>query len=338
MALNNDENLGVPEVSGKHGPAVASQVASSGEPPTHGNNHPIPGDVSEPGSAPSHGHGKPGSEINPIVALNNENLGVPEVSEKHGPAVANSGEPPTHGNNHSIPDDISEHGNAPSHSHGKPGSEINPIVALNNDENLGVPEVSGKPGPTVASPVASSGEPPTHGNNHPIPGDVSEHGSAPSLSHGETGSEINPIAVPEVSGQHGPAVASPVANSGELPTHGNDHSIPGDVSEHGAPPSHSAPPSTAPGTSGSAAAGTPGLGDLFQFIHAITGSENSGVIELTGVDHTPASAGQHANAAGNAGPEETQAIELSLPWHSVDHVPNHAGNAIVTHAPHDLMV
>ena len=231
VALNNDENLGVPEASGKHGPAVAN----SGEPPTHGNNHPIPGDVSEDGSAPSHSHGKPGSEINPIVALNNdENLGVPEVSGKHGPAVANSGEPPTHGNDHSIPGDISEHGNAPSHGHGKPGSEINPIVALNNDENLGVPEVSGKHGPALASPVASSGEPPNHGNDHSIPGDGSEHGNAPSHGHGKPGSEINPIValnndenlrVPEVSGKHGPAVASPVANSGE-PTHGNDHSIP----------------------------------------------------------------------------------------------------------------
>ena len=109
------------------------------------------------GNAPSHGHGNPGSEINPIVALNNdENLGVPEASGKHGPAVAspvaNSGEPPTHGNDHSIPADASEHGNAPSHSHGKPGSEMNPIVALNNDENLGVPEVSGKHGPAVARP------------------------------------------------------------------------------------------------------------------------------------------------------------------------------------------
>ena len=108
------------------------------------------------GNAPSHGHGNTGSEINPIVALNNdENLGVPEASGKHGPAVAspvaNSGEPPTHGNNHSIPGDVSEHGNAPSHSHGKPGSEMNPIVALNNDENLGVPEVSGKHGPAVAT-------------------------------------------------------------------------------------------------------------------------------------------------------------------------------------------
>ena len=253
VALNNDENLGVPEVSGKHGPAVASPVANSGEPPTHGNDHSIPADVSEHGNAPSHSHGKPGSEMNPTVALNNdENLGVPEVSGKHGPAVAspvaNSGEPPTHGNDHSIPGDASEHGNAPSHSHGKPGSEMNPIVALNNDENLGVPEASGKHGPAVASPVANSGEPPTHGNDHSIPGDASEHGNAPSHSHGKPGSEMNPIValntdenlgVPEVSGEHGPTVASPVANSGEPPTHGNDHSIPGDVSEHGNAPSHS---------------------------------------------------------------------------------------------------
>ncbi len=51
-------------------------------------------------------------------------------------------------------------GNAPSHGHGNTGSEINPIVALNNDENLGVPEASGKHGPAVASPVENSGEPP----------------------------------------------------------------------------------------------------------------------------------------------------------------------------------
>ena len=158
---------------------------------------------------------------------------------------------------------------------------MNPTVALNNDENLGVPEVSGK---------------------------------------------------------HGPAVASPVANSGEPPTHGNDHSIPGDVSEHGTTPSPGAPPSTAPGISGSAAAGTPGPGDSFKFSDAIVGSESSGIIELAGLDHTPASTGQHANAAGNGGPEEAQTIELSLPGHSADHVPGHAGNAVVTHAPHDLMV
>jgi hypothetical protein len=219
---------------------------------------------------------------------------------------------------------------------------MNPIVALNTDENLGVPEASGKHGPAVADPVANSGEPPTHGNDHSIPGDVSEHGNAPSHSHGKPGSEMNnsPVAlnndedlgVPEVSGKHGPAAANP----GEPPTHGNDHSIPGDVSEHGTTPSPGAPPSTAPGISGSAAAGTPGPGDSFKFSDEIIGSGSSGIIEL--VDHTPASTGQHANAAGNGGPEEAQTIELSLPGYSADHVPGHAGNAVVTHAPHDLMM
>ena len=135
----NDDNLGLPEVSGNHGQAVASLVANSGEPPAHGNNnHSIPGDAGEHGSNPSHGapsnahamsgggnapshsHGNNGPQANPTIALNDDNLAAPEVSGNHGQAVAslvaNSGEPPTHGNNnHSIPGDAGEHGSNPSH-------------------------------------------------------------------------------------------------------------------------------------------------------------------------------------------------------------------------------
>ena len=421
----NEDNLGLPEVSGNHGQAVASLAANSGEPPAHGNNnHSIPGDAGEHGSNPSHGapsnahgmsgggnapshsHGNNGSQTNPTIALNDDNLGAPEVSGNHGQAVAslvaNSGEPPAHGNNnHSIPGDAGEHGsnpshgapsnahgmsgggNAPSHSHGNNGSQTNPTIAL-NDDNLGVPEVSGNHGQAVASLVANSGEPPAHGNNnHSIPGDASEHGTdpshgappsnahgmsgaagtpgpgdsfqfnhaiagsesnsgnAPSHSHGNNGSQTNStvalnednLGVPEVSGNHGQAVASLVANSGEPPANGNNHSIPGD--EHGAAQSHGAPSSNPHGLANSAAAGTPGLGDSFQFNHEIAGSVSSGIIELASLDPAPASTGRHANAAGNGQPGESQIIELSLPGNSADHFQGHPGN---THAQHDLMV
>ena len=275
------------------------------------------------GNAPSHSHGNNGSQVNSAVTPNEDNLGLPEVSGNHGQAVAslaaNSGEPPAHGNNnHSIPGDAGEHdsnpshgapsnahgmsgsGNAPSHSHGNNGSQANPTIAL-NDDNLGVPEVSGNHGQAVASLVANSGEPPTHGNNnHSIPGDAGEHGSnpshgapsnahgmsgggnAPSHSHGNNGSQANPtialnddnLAAPEVSGNHGQAVASLTANSGEPPAHSNNnHSTANDASEHGADPLHGA---NAGGMSGSGAAGTPGPGDSFKFNHAIAGSESGG--------------------------------------------------------------
>jgi hypothetical protein len=128
-------------------------------------------------------------------------------------------------------------------------------------------------------------------------------------------------------------VASAVANAGEPPTNGNNHSIPGDASEHRTDLSHGAPFSNPHGLASSAAAGTPALGDSFQFNHAIAGSVSSGIIELASLDL--ASIGRHANAAGNGQPGESQIIELSLPGNPADHFQGHPVN---THAQHDLMV
>ena len=178
--------------------------------------------------------------------------------------------------------------------------------------------------------------------NHAIAGSESGGGNAPSHSHGN-GSQMNStvalnednLGVPEVSGNHGQAVASLVANSGEPPAHGNNHSIPGD--EHVAAQSHGAPSSNPHGLADSAAAGTPGLGDSFQFNHAIAGSVSSGIIEieLASPDLAAASTGRHANPAGNGQPGGSQIIDLSLPGNPADHFHGHPVN---THAQHDLMV
>jgi VCBS repeat-containing protein len=129
---------------------------------------------------------------------------------------------------------------------------------------------------------------------------------------------------------------------------GSNHSISGEASEHAAAPMHGAgapdfePSSTAHAASGSGAAGTLGLGDSFHFKDKISGFEGSGVIDLADVDHGLASISHRENAAGTRGPEGAQTTELSLPGqHSADHfsiVPDHAGGAVVTHVPHDLMV
>jgi hypothetical protein len=140
---------------------------------------------------------------------------------------------------------------------------------------------------------------------------------------------------------HGALKAS--ENSG-----GGNHSISGEASEHGTAPMHGAgaadfePSSTAHAASGSGAAGTLGLGDSFHFKDKISGFEGSGVIDLADVDHAPASISHRENAAGTHGPEGAQTTELSMPGqHSADNfsiVPDHAGGALVTHVPHDLMV
>jgi len=129
---------------------------------------------------------------------------------------------------------------------------------------------------------------------------------------------------------------------------GGNHSISGEASEHGTAPMHGAgapdfePSSTAHAVFGSGAAGTLGLGDSFHFKDKISGFEGSGVIDLADVDHAPASISHRENAAGTRGPEGAQTTELSLPGqHSADNfsiVPDHAGGAVVTHVPHDLMV
>jgi VCBS repeat-containing protein len=94
------------------------------------------------------------------------------------------------------------------------------------------------------------------------------------------------------------------------------------------------------------AAGTPALGDSFHFKNEISGHESSDAIDLADVDFTPASVGHRESAAGPHGAlassEGAQMTELSLPGqHSADHfsiVPDHAGGAIITRVPHDLMV
>ncbi len=143
-----------------------------------------------------------------------------------------------------------------------------------------------------------------------------------------------------------------VLNSGLLKASesggGGNHSISGEVSEHGTAPMHGAgaldfgPSSTSHVVFGSGAAGTLGLGDSFHFKNEISGFEGSGAIGLADVDHTPASISHSENNARTSGPEGAQTIELSLPGqHSADHfniVSDHAGGAVVTHVPHDLMV
>jgi len=95
----------------------------------------------------------------------------------------------------------------------------------------------------------------------------------------------------------------------------------------------------------SEAAGKLVLGDSFKFKDELPGHKGSDVIDRVPEDHTPASISPHENSAGPHGlPEisETQTIELSPPGqHSADHfsiVPHHAGDVVVTHVPHDLIV
>ena len=174
----------------------------------------VPGQGSEVGSgdAPSHSHGNNGSQVNSAVTPNEDNLGLPEVSVNHGQAVAslaaNSGEPPAHGNNnHSIPGDAGEHGSNPSHgapsnAHGISG--ICAVAAWAMGDRCQFNSLDGR--------FMRVGG-----------------GNAPSHSHGNNGPQANPtialnddnLAAPEVSGNHGQAVASLVANSGEPPAHGN---------------------------------------------------------------------------------------------------------------------
>ena len=88
------------------------------------------------------------------------------------------------------------------------------------------------------------------------------------------------------------------------------------------------------------------LGDSFHFKDAISSFKGSGVIDLAELDQIPASIVHHEDAAGTRGPpaisETAQTIELSPPGqHLADHfsiVPDHAGGAVVTHVPHDLIV
>src|SRR5882724_270517 len=127
-----------------------------------------------------------------------------------------------------------------------------------------------------------------------------------------------------------------------------NHSVTGEASEHGTAPMHGAgapdfePSSTAHAVFGSGAAGTLGPGDSFHFKDKISGFEGSGVIDLPDVDHASASISHRENAAATRGPEGAQTTELSLPGqHSADNfsiVPDHAGGAVVTHVPHDLIV
>jgi hypothetical protein len=129
---------------------------------------------------------------------------------------------------------------------------------------------------------------------------------------------------------------------------GGNHSISGEVSEHATAHMHGAgaldfeSSSTAHVVFGLGAAGAPGLGDSFHFKVEISGFEDSDVIDLADVGHTQTSISHRENAAGTGGPDGAQAIELPLPGqHAADHfsiVPDHAGRAVVTHVPHDVMV
>ena len=132
----------------------------------------------------------------------------------------------------------------------------------------------------------------------------------------------------------GQAVANPVANSGEPPTHGNDHSIPADASELG---KHHLT------ATGFLALKNPIvalnndeiLGSEVWGVHrpAVASPSNSQALPYPRLDRsTRKRCGETVDA------EEAQPIELSLPGHPADHVPGHAGNAVVTHAPHDLIV
>ena len=90
--------------------SIPGDASEHGANPSHGAPSNAHGMSGGGGNAPSHSHGNNGSQTNPTIALNDDNLGAPEVSGNHGQAVAslaaNSGEPPAHdNNNHSIPGD-----------------------------------------------------------------------------------------------------------------------------------------------------------------------------------------------------------------------------------------
>jgi hypothetical protein len=86
-------------------------------------------------------------------------------------------------------------------------------------------------------------------------------------------------------------------------------------------------------------------GDSFHFKDEISAHDGSGAIDLADVDFTPASISRE-NAAGTGGAlaisEGAQTTELSLVGqHSADQfsfVPDHAGGAVITLVPHDLIV
>jgi VCBS repeat-containing protein len=102
------------------------------------------------------------------------------------------------------------------------------------------------------------------------------------------------------------------------------------------------PSSTAQVVFGSAA--TLGLRDSFHFKDETSGVAGSNTTNPADGGHTLAPINE--TAAGSQGPPAisvgAQTIELSLPGqHAADHsgiVPDHAGGAVVTLVPHDLMV
>jgi VCBS repeat-containing protein len=252
---------------------------------------------------------------NAVITLKNGQLVVPHHGHGTGPT-----------DNETDPAPVLDSANATAAHNGttaQPGGTIQhaSIAAPDTPANIAVPQSN------------------PHGS---VPEDYG--GQAPSHSHGnaspETNSTVTPgnhddVGVPGASEHHGRAAASWLAHSEQPWTHGGNHSVPADVSEHGRG-AHE-PSSAAHGRSGSGAAGTPGPEDSFHFRHDIAASGSSGVIELADVDHTRASIGPHGNAAGRGGPEEAQAIEPSSPGHSADHAATHAANAHIAHAQHDLI-
>jgi VCBS repeat-containing protein len=159
--------------------------------------------------------------------------------------------------------------------------------------------------------------------------------------------------VEEPSGTHGPAVASSMGSSRGPSTDGGHQANLDEANGHGVATMGGAgvpgfeSSSTAEKMFGWGTAGTRGLGDSFHFKDNISGLGGSNHVDPADVGFTPASIGNHENAAGASGPHaipgEIQAIELSpLGQHSADDssiAPNHVGGGpAITHVPHDLMV
>ena len=149
---------------------------------------------------------------------------------------------------------------------------------------------------------------------------------------------------------HAGSNIGPTSDALEVPEDsGTHHSIPSELNKHDTASKHGAPdsePSTAHGTSGSAAAHTHGLGDSFHFKEdRISAADASDVVEDIEVDLIGASTGHREKAADPDGPstilEIAQLIEQSPPQHhpsdNISHGLGHMGN-VHAHGAHDLMV
>ena len=82
-------------------------------------------------------------------------------------------------------------------------------------------------------------------------------------------------------------------------------------------------------------------GDSFHFKNEISGHEGSGAIDLADVNFSPASISHREDAAGTGAPPAISEPAQPPGQHSAENfslVPDHTKDAVVTHAPHDLMV